>query len=661
MSRPAWARHSRKDNSLLSLRFGSDLPNRLGRGFSPALLAGVVFAALVALAAYAPGLGGGFVLDDEANLAGLGRIEGPAGWYQLASYVFLGANDVGNRYIPLLSFALQYQSWPADPASFKLVNLVLHLVDAGLLFWLFAQAGALAGLSARDRVRVALLAAVFWLLHPLAVSTTLYVVQRMTQFCTLFTLGGLLAYVHGRRRLAEGRPGGYGWMSAGVAAGGVLAVFSKETGVLLPLYVLALEATLFCRLSRGRGWHLWAAAFIYIPLLAVVAYLAALFGTTLGSAYRLRDFGPWERLLTEARVLVDYLQMILLPRPSLLGVFHDDYPVSRGFLDPPQTLAAVPVIVALLGSAVALRSRAPAYGFAVLWFLGGHALESTVIPLELYFEHRNYLPMAGILWALAYYVWKGWSDLARLPLRYLSLGFGLVWLALLAVLTFSEARIWGNPLAQAITWAREHPGSARAQLYGAAAWLALGDAGNAQNAYALAARGTLREPGGYTYWLVASCVNPAITPPDFEEAAEALRTARFSHAALGGLAQVARLKEEGRCDRILNYHIGGMFFALLANPNYDARRRNLFVALGRIQAASGELDEAMRSFEQAFRVAPRVDIALLQVKLLASAGRQGEARAYVDKARAANGGWLLSRTVFEKEITDWEQALQQAR
>lgn len=616
---------------------------------------------LVTAAVYGPGLTGGFILDDGANLGSLARIEEPLDWRQLASFVFSSAINVGDRYVSLLSFGLQHASWPGDPWSFKLVNLILHLLNGCLLLGLFVRAGALVGMAPKHCLGAGLFAAAAWLLHPFAVSTVLYVVQRMTQLATLFTLIGLLAYLHGRTQLVKRPLAGYGWMSAGVAAGGLFAAFSKETGVLLPVYILVLEATLLQRVARGRGWRLWAAVFLVAPLVLAAGYLATTLWPALANAYRLRDFSAGERLLTEARVLMDYLQMILFPRPSLLGVFHDDYPISRGILHPPQTLAAVLLVAALLASGIWLRNRAPAYGFAVFWFFGGHLLESTVIPLELYFEHRNYLPMAGVLWAASHYLWKGWSGWRnKVFIRYLFLGVGLVWLGVLAALTYFESRIWGNPMAQAITWAREHPASPRAQLYGAAGWLALNDAGRAQEGYARAAR-VLREPGGYSYWLVASCVNPGVVPPDFGEAAAALRTYRFSHSAAGGLVEVVRLKEEGRCDSLPNAQVTPMFRALLANPNYEAKRRNIYVAQGLLQASAGAWDEAVASLDQAFRVAPAVDIALLQVKLLDSAGRREEAWRYIENARSANRGGWLSRKVFEKEIADWERALQRAR
>lgn len=627
----------------------------------PVGILGLGLLLLVTAAAYGPGLTGGFILDDGANLGSLARIEGLLDWRQLASFVFSSAINVGNRYVSLLSFGLQYSSWPGDPWSFKLVNLILHLLNGCLLLGLFVRAGALMGMASRHRLAAGLFAASLWLLHPLAVSTVLYVVQRMTQLATLFTLIGLLAYLHGRIQLAERPLAGYGWMSAGVAAGGLFAVLSKETGILLPVYILALEATLLQSVARGRGWRLWAAVFLVAPLVLAAGYLATTLWPALANGYRLRDFSTGERLLTEARALVDYLQMILFPRPSLLGVFHDDYVVSRSVLDPPQTLAAMMLVAALLASGVWLRNRAPAYGFAVLWFFGGHLLESTVIPLELYFEHRNYLPMAGVLWAASYYLWKGWNGRRdKSIIRHLFLGAGLAWLCVLTALTYFESRIWGNPMAQAITWAQEHPASPRAQLYGAAAWLALNDAGRAQEGYARAAR-VLREPGGYSYWLVASCTNPGVIPPDSGEAANALRTYRFSHSAVGGLVQVVSLKEEGRCESLPNSRVMEMFQALLANPNYQPKRRNIYVALGRLQASAGAWDEAVASLDQAFRVAPAVDIALLQVKFLASAGRREEAWRYINNARSANRGWWLSRTVFEKEIADWEQALKRAQ
>ncbi|HSR64860.1 MAG TPA: tetratricopeptide repeat protein, partial [Xanthomonadaceae bacterium] len=206
----------------------------------PALLA-LLFATWLA---YAPGLSGGFLFDDYVNLDALGATgpvhDGAAFWRYLTS----GSADPIGRPLALLSFLLDGRDWPADPAPFLRTNLFLHLANGALLFALLRLLGRrLDGPGARTEA-IALFAAGLWLLHPLFVSTTLYIVQREAMLPATFTLLGLLAWVHGRTRLDAGaRRAGLAWMLGGLALGTALAMLSKANGILLPLLAWVLEAT----------------------------------------------------------------------------------------------------------------------------------------------------------------------------------------------------------------------------------------------------------------------------------------------------------------------------------------------------------------------------------------------------------------------------------
>jgi len=98
---------------------------------------------------------------------------------------------------------------------------------------------------------------------------------------------------------------------------------------------------------------------------------------------------------------------------------------------------------------------------AILFYFTGMAMESTTIPLELYFEHRNYLPALPMFWPLAWWL----SDLRRL--RGFKATLTLALPVLLALLTLQRATLWGHADQQAMLWAQINPHSARAQAYAA--------------------------------------------------------------------------------------------------------------------------------------------------------------------------------------------------
>lgn len=605
-----------------------------GRKIPVAVVLGLLLSA--ATLVYWPGLQSVFVLDDYQNLKALQDIR-PRFWIEDAlGYITSGVAGPLGRYLPLASFAIQYQAWPSDPAAFKLVNLAIHLAIGLLLFVLWRIVGICSGQPEARARTLALIAAGIWLLHPVNVSTVLYVVQRMTQLAALFSVAGLVCYVYGRVMLSEGRSGGWWLTSMGLAVGTLLAAASKETGLLLPLFALASELTLLRRLRKPRGWGLWLTIFLVAPLVSATGYVALRFESWILPTYALRDFTPAERLLTEARVLMDYLRALIMPTPAALGLFRDDYIVSRSLFDPPGTLPAVLTIVSLMAVGIWLRRTAPAASFAILWYFGGHVMESTIIPLELYFQHRNYLPGAGLIFGLT----VASSDLLgrlRAPsLRVALRGTGLLWLILVGSITVLETRLWGNPLAQAAAWARERPGSVRAQEWLGNVYAMTGNYPEAAQAFRRLAEGGLRHAPAYVSWAKVACYDSRVDGPAPELASQALRNAAFSKSALSALEQLVIAREAGECDRLSHDALYRLLYAVLENPELGSRMAPaVFGLIGRLQAADGRVDQALASWDRAYALQPSVELALRQARLLIAHERHEEALAYLARARTA--------------------------
>jgi 4-amino-4-deoxy-L-arabinose transferase-like glycosyltransferase len=200
----------------------------------------------------------------------------------------------------------------------------------------------------------------------------------------LLTLAALLAYIRGRELLEAGRhrPGlAWTWLMFPALAG--LAMLAKENGALaFPLAAL-IEWVWFGRTTR-RPLSVKAlfALTLALPMLVVAIAFAWQPGRLL-DGYIGRNFTFGQRLLTEPRILWDYSAAILVPNGPRLGLFHDHYPRSMGLFAPPSTALAIGAWLAVVAAAVALHRRAPAFAFGVGFFLVGHALESSVFPLEL--------------------------------------------------------------------------------------------------------------------------------------------------------------------------------------------------------------------------------------------------------------------------------------
>lgn len=423
------------------------------------LLAGTTLVCLVFLA-YFPGLGGGFLFDDYQNIVHQPAIRMEAlTWAALADALSAFQHGIG-RPIPMLSFALDHLVWGRDPFGYKLSSVAVHLVNALLVFALCHRLiRILPPPGARQPFWTAGAIALVWALHPLQVSTTLYVVQRMEMLSLTFTLLALLAYLAGRTRQREGRRA---WPQLALCLPLVaLGLACKETAALFPAYAFALELSLL-GFSAASPAQARAIRHTHIAALAGFALAAVLLAPHLADAthYAIRDYDAVDRMLTQLRVVPMYLGWILLPRPTAFTFYYDNYPVSTSLLEPIGTLWGGVFLVLLAVSALLLRKRSPLFALGTLWFLSSHAITSSYLPLELVFEHRNYFSILGV--ALAAYgllrmLPAASPRAAMAALAALTIGLG--------TLTAIRAAAWGDPLHLAMQLAQANPGSARASTH----------------------------------------------------------------------------------------------------------------------------------------------------------------------------------------------------
>jgi len=389
-------------------------------------------------------------------------------------------------------------------------------LNAGLLLVLLRC--LLARLAPPSQPVPVLLAAVvvaLWAVHPINLSSVLYVVQRMTLLAAMGVLVALIAYCVARERQLAGRPASWGpWVAGG--AGWLLGLAAKETAALLPLFVLVIEvfAFRFAAAPRPRGWQ---RGMLLLGGVALGAAAILLFMELIGR-YGSRDFTLAERLMTEARVVLIYLRMLLVPDLSLFAMFHDDITFSRGLLSPPTTLLALLAIGAAAG--LMLRGRPRYLAFGIAWFFAAHAMESTVLPLELMHEHRNYLAAVGPLVAVVMAVYLFLET--RLSKRGLAF-VALAGVAILAGITGLRAAKWADPWQQMAMEVHYHPQSSRTTYeYGRLSIKRAGEMNNAAlYAEALAAveRSTTLEPVYKPYVAKASLINQALNT-DAPERAE---------------------------------------------------------------------------------------------------------------------------------------------
>lgn len=598
----------------LSTRFG-------GKGLYFPLLLLIL---LVAWWAYTPGLSGGFLFDDFNNLDQLGVYGRVDNGRTLLLYLTSGSADPIGRPLSMLSFLLDARDWPADPAPFKRSNILLHLLNGALLGLVLLRLGRQRLQLGAARARAAaLLGAALWLLHPLLVSTTLYVVQREAMLPATFTLLGMLAWLHGGERLATAPRRGTLWLLCGAWACTGLAMLCKANGVLLPLLLLVMEWTLPAPGRQAAALRRPRLVLLGLPSLLLGAWLLSMLPGVFNGETAGRPWTLGQRLLTEPRVLCDYLRLLWLPQASGASVFNDAFRASGGWLRPWTTLPAALAVLGLLACGLALRRRYPALAFAILFYLAGQLLESTLIPLELYFEHRNYLPAMPMFWPLA--LWLSGTG----PLRALRLALAAGLPLLLALLCHARAGIWGRPLEQALLLAQVDPDSARAQANAAGYEMTHGRPDLAAQRMRQAAQ---RMPGRVQIalnWVAADCAGGAASADALQAAREALAQDREGGLMLRNwLAGAIDSAAQDRCPGMDLDTVQGFLRIARSNPTYrngQAGAAEFERLEGQLALARKQGDAALQAFDRALALFATPDNALLQAAMLGNAGfpRQG--------------------------------------
>jgi tetratricopeptide (TPR) repeat protein len=298
------------------------------------------------------------------------------------------------RPVPMLSFALNWYYGKNDVTGYHVVNTVIHIVSAFILFLAISNIFKAPNIKEKYRTRqypIALLAAAIWMIHPIQTQAVTYIVQRMASMAGMFYIAALYMYIKAR-------------LSKVVLKRTILFVFSfllfllavasKQNAAMLPFIIVIMEFVFFQDLKKK---NVRIQAFFLsgvIILMMVVAGTCFFLDNNLFSfldGYSKRSFTLAQRLLTEPRIIVFYLYQIFYPIASHFSIGHDIV-VSKSLFSPWTTFPSILLILSILGAGFYNITKRPVLSFSIFFFFINHVIESTIIPLELIFEHRNYIP-----------------------------------------------------------------------------------------------------------------------------------------------------------------------------------------------------------------------------------------------------------------------------
>lgn len=490
---------------------------------------------------YRPALSGGFLLDDYPNLSKLQLINGELTIENLKNYLYASESGVLKRPVSVLSFLLDSQKWPADAYYFKKNNLILHVLNGALLLLLLWQVLQPMIRDADQRFVVVLVATSLWLLNPFMVSTIMYPIQRMSMLPVTFLLLGLLAYTSIRLKYDVLSATRQRWYLLLLLFGAVgMAAFSKENGLLLLLLIPLFERMVCVRCMRlpaldqqGRWWLVWLPVTVFF-----LAFLWQLL--QLSEGYEYREFSVFERLLSQPLAITTYLTHLLLPTVMTEGVYTDGFIQVLHAENHWQLYLSWLVLIGLVVLTWLSRNKYPWVSFALAFYLIGHLLESSVIPLELYFEHRNYLPALFLFVPIALLlqqliVRKTWLMVVAVLL-----------LAVFTVNTYFKAEIWGDDLLLHERTISQYPESNRAKLAGMQKYFA---AQQGEQAMAVLTTG-LQQNNDLSLRIVdgiLKCNQGIFAVADYAQLTAALQQHQFTKEMVASFDQLYRALLDGQC------------------------------------------------------------------------------------------------------------------
>ncbi|MBI4365184.1 MAG: tetratricopeptide repeat protein [Deltaproteobacteria bacterium] len=553
---------------------------------------------LVGLLAYANTFTVPFLFDDTYNIPQNPQIT------RLANYLAFP----GTRYVGFLTFALNYAIGGLNVVGYHAVNLCIHIVNAGLVYWFVGLVCKVAyGPARREGHWIALLAALLFVVHPVQTQAVTYIVQRFASLVTCFYLLAVGCYL--KWRLASvGVAARWRWYAASLLAC-VLAMRTKENSFTVPLMLLLVEAVFFGPPTRRR-WLMLA------PFLCTLSIIPLSYPGTLGDVgafprFDVPDLSRLDYLFTQFRVIVTYLRLLVWPAGQRLDY---DYPLFHSFFAVPVFCSFL-LLLSLFGLAAFLLRRAAArsasavphrsvseggpalrekcVAFGIGWFFLTLAVESSVIPIkDVIFEHRIYLPSVGFFLVTATLVAQAWERWRRLRVP-LSCAMAILiggW----TTATYQRNAVWRDAVTLGEDTVRKAPRKARGHVGLGVAYQHRGHLEEAIREYQIALRLAPDYPAG-----VYSNLGTAYALKGHrEEAIRHYQTAlqlnpndAGTHSNLG-----VAYRDQGRLDEaIREFHT-----ALGLQPDHAEAHNNL----GLSYKDQGRLQEALQEYQAALRVNP---------------------------------------------------------
>ena len=414
-------------------------------------IAAFLLIGLLATAIYSNTFSAAFHFDDILNITDNSKIKHLANLRDLS----------GSRYVGFLTFALNYRFGGLHVFGYHLVNLLVHITNGFFVYLLvrllFRAAHTPRASPLTTAPWIAVSVALLFVAHPIQTEAVTYITQRFASLAALLYLLTVILYLHWRLSPPEAK-GRLLWY-VGALLSTVLAMKTKENTFTLPLMLLLIEAVFF-RLHSKKQWATLI-PFLLTLFIIPLSSLDVKGETEVGLTHQTTEIGRFDYFLTQFRVIVTYLRLLVFPVHQNLDY---DYPVYHSFFYHPVFFSFL-FLSALFAMAIYLllfsRLSPPAsgrlIGFGILWFFLTLSIESSIIPLkDVIWEYRLYLPSVGFGLAICTTVF-GFSDRLR---AWKLVGTGVL-VIILSLATYQRNRIWYDELSLWSDVVHKSPNKAR--------------------------------------------------------------------------------------------------------------------------------------------------------------------------------------------------------
>jgi tetratricopeptide (TPR) repeat protein len=537
------------------------------------------------------------------------------------------------RPLPCLTLGLNYYFGRENPFGYNIVNITIHIL-CSIAVYIFLQTllsipGIRPYFAAKHRYEIAVIATFLFAFHPIQTNVVTYIIQRMTSMAALFYIISVTGYIFFRMQTLKSGKGTFIRKYAGLLIAiisGTCSFLSKENAAFLPIAILLVDYLFFYNLfdedQKKKLKRIYAVS-IFL-LLAVIAYAGT--GRIMGyiHGYGHRDFSLIERLLTEPRIVFFYIYLLFIPNVGLLNLNHDIL-ISKSIVNPPDTLIALLGIVLFVITAFVSRKKYNLFSFVIVWYLGNLIIESTIISLELIYEHRTYLPGVLVFFLMSFCLVYVSTKILKNKKAILLTSFLLI---LYGNGTYLRNFVFSTPFSLWYDVVQKSPNLARAHANLGKAYMDLG--------YYLEAKEELEK---------AVKIKPDMIEPLVNLGNLCFDKLEMKDEAMALFKRAQRLDSESILGRMA---LGGAYFKLkeykMAEHYFDVvvKRLNFFVPainnLGVVKVRLEKKDEAIDVFQYGIRMDPTYEKLYLNLaKLYSDENRYAEAIEILKQYKAMNG------------------------